>query len=211
VPSLSELIFPPLCWHCQEKSDTKEQLFCAACRPFFELIPPQERCPYCFCEEEAGVSCATCRQSGVLLRMAAALPAIGPVKTLVREVKYGRTPFLIKSGAAFMLLQFFHLAWPQPDWLIPVPKRLWFKSKNHATLLAEELAKALGAPLLKCVGRHLIQQNENPYFFKSGHSLADQTLLIVDDLIDSGTTMRQMAEVLKAGYPKRIYGLALAA
>ena len=141
---LSEALFPPLCLHCGDKTAQNRHLFCKGCTPFFELIDPSSRCPYCFAENDGRRPCSECVQKKRWhVHIASACDYLGAVTSLVKKLKYGRMPYLAKTGSAFMLTQLFRLDWKTPDLIIPVPRRHWFQGMNHAELLASALAKSL--------------------------------------------------------------------
>ncbi len=154
IKSGIHLIFPPLCLHCDERINHGERLFCTACATFFELIDPGSRCIYCFAENEGRAPCTECvRKKRWGTKLAASLDYLGAVTSLVKGIKYGRMPYLAKTAGAFMAAQFFHLQWPTPDLIIPVPRRQWFQGENHAHLLAKNLAVRLGTRALPLIRR----------------------------------------------------------
>ena len=165
VKLLSDLAFPPLCVHCQGPTAKAGHLFCKGCTGFFELIDPQSRCPYCFAENDGRRPCPECVQKKRWqLKMASALDYLGAVSSLVKQLKYGRMPYLAQTGGQFLVAQFFRLKWPLPDMIVPVPRRHWFQGVNHALLLSQCLARSLGIPCRPLVKR------------KSGRSFASSPL-----------------------------------
>ncbi len=221
-----EFIYPPLCLHCQERVEHRKRLFCKGCAAFFELIDPKSRCPYCFGEEVAshGGPCSECiRKRRFTVKMASALDYMGPISTLVKQMKYGRMPYLAKTASAFMLAQYERLKWPHPDLIIPVPRRHWFQGMNHAELLAQQLAKRLNSqcqPLIKRRAGDLSQarltqaQREalpsSGFYLKKESILDEKTILLVDDVITTGTTLRRCAEALSETFPAKVLAFSLA-
>ncbi len=218
------LVFPPICIHCEERVENGRHLFCAGCTGFFELIDPSCRCVYCFVEHGTDYPCPECvrkRRWGV--KIASALDYLGPVSSLVKQMKYGRMPYLAKTASAFMLAQFCRLGWPAPDLIIPVPRRHWFQGMNHAGLLAHHLAQGLQTtclPLIKRRAGDLSQarlskgQRESlpaaSFYLKRGCALDEKVILLVDDVVTTGTTLRRCAETVSEGFPAQIYALSLA-
>lgn len=221
---LSNFIFPPLCLHCAEKTNEGHLLFCKGCVGFFELIDPHSRCPYCFTENEGRHPCQECVQKRRWqVKMASALDYLGAVSSLVKQLKYGRMPYLAKTCSDFLVAQFFRLEWPMPDLIVPVPGRYLFHGINHAYRLGQCLAKILNVPyssILKRKAGDLSQarlskeQRESlspaSFYLKKTAHLADQCILLVDDVITTGTTLRLCAGALSEGYPAKIYALSLA-
>jgi predicted amidophosphoribosyltransferase len=221
--ALLNWLFPPLCLHCEEKLQIGGLLFCQGCAGFFELIDPKTRCPYCFAENEAHGPCRKCYQKKRLtLHMASSLDYLGPVATLVQKMKNGLMPHLAKTAEAFMTAQWIKLGWPQPNLIIPVPKRYCFQGYSHSALLTQELAKRLNSPcldVLKRVGSKLshakLSENQKERFelsfkLKKEIDIEGKILLLVDDHIITGITMRKCAEALLDGFPSKIYALSFA-
>ncbi len=198
---LTSLVFPSLCLHCQKKS---KNLFCQGCAGFFELIDPSNRCRYCFAQNENRAACLTCvKKMRWQLSIASALDYFEPVATLVKRLKYGKMPHLAKTAAAFMVVQHARMNWPEPDLIVPVPSRLWFRGTNHASLLASSVAQYFGKPWCTIVGRkpgdlsqgHLSQkQRENlskkNFYLKQSTNVIDKTILLIDDVVATGNTLR---------------------
>lgn len=199
-------------------------LFCKGCASFFELIDPMSRCPYCFRENDGKRPCPECiRKKRWGLKMGAALDYVGPVMTLVKKLKYGKIPYLAKTASAFMTAQFFQLEWPIPDVIIPVPRRHWFLGVNHAALLAKKLANSLSTTSVELIKRRVgdlsqarlsKEQREalavTSFYLKKETYLNEKSVLIVDDVITTGTTMHRCIEVISGAFPKKIYALSLA-
>lgn len=133
-------------------------------------------------------------------------------------------PYLAKTGAAFMVAQFMRLEWPNPDFIVPVPRRNWFQGRNHAHLLALYFAKNFGkkpSSLIKRKVGDLSQarlsktQREQLlvssfYLKKKQAPVEGKIILLIDDVMTSGTTLRHCAETLSQGYASKIYALTLA-
>jgi competence protein ComFC len=219
---LSELIFPSLCIHCEIK--TAGTLFCKGCSCFFELIDPQSRCPYCFAENDGRRPCQECVQKRRWqLKMASALDYLGAVSSLIKALKYGRMPYLAETGGHFLVMQFYRLGWPLPDLIIPVPRRNWFHGINHAHLLAQCIAKNLNVPCKPYIKRRAgdlsqarltKEQREelssSSFYLKNKAPVEDKTILLIDDVITTGTTLRRCAEAFAESYPAGLYALSLA-
>ncbi|MCH9625526.1 MAG: hypothetical protein S4CHLAM123_07020 [Chlamydiales bacterium] len=221
---LLDFIFPPLCLHCGIDLKSQKRLFCDHCSSDFQLLHVQNRCPYCFSEQQSASPCSECiEHKKWQVRMGSALEYTGAVKTLVKQLKKGDMPYLAKTGAAFLLLQLTALKWPLPDVIVPVPARGLFQQRNHASLLASHLAKALQvesqplvkrragdlsqAKLSKVQREQLLAQN---FYLKKNTVLDHQTVLLVDDVFTTGTTLRHSASALWTAFPKKIYALSLA-
>lgn len=226
--ALLYLVFPPICLHCGDPIEEKSLIFCCDCLGRLEPIDPLERCPYCFSadfylEKKVCPECFRC--TPLLNRIAAAFDYIGPAADLVKEMKYGNRPYLAKGAAAYMAAQFYRLDWPTPDYIIPVPLPLtrWIqRGYNQSHLLAESLSKFLNRPLLNGLHRicgdfsqaglsreQRMALSPSSFRFTKKVNLEDKCLLLVDDVMTTGSTLRCCAEILLEECPKSIYGLTV--
>src|SRR5258708_4363651 len=80
---LLQILYPPLCLHCEETLETKQRLLCFTCLELLSPIDPEHRCKTCFAECKEKNRCHRCAsRTTVIHRQAAACEAIGPAKTL---------------------------------------------------------------------------------------------------------------------------------
>lgn len=217
------LIFPKLCLHCKAVLEKKKRL-CADCLKEFELIPPETRCLHCFSAlEEQRQVCLLCRRKPLpLRRVAAAFEQIGPAASLLSQFR-GSQHYLAKEIAAFLLVQFYKLQWPLPDLITAVPSSFLSrleKGYHPSFLIAKELGKMVDRPAHLLLKRRwtapssqalsIEKRKELPvdtFTWKKRISIADQTLLIIDDLLVTGTSLSHTATQLQEGCPKALYGL----
>lgn len=226
IKSCLDLIYPPLCLHCNETLYTENQLLCTHCFDLLELIDIKLHCPACFTLKPAikkhfCLTCATKKSS--LTSLGAAFEYKGAAATLIKGFKYGNKPYLAGGLAGFMAAQFIELNWPLPDLIIPVPQSLsrrLTRGYNQAELLASNLSILLQRPVLKALSRksddysqaglsisQRMQLNGKTIFLKKNHLLQDKIILLIDDVLTTGTTLKKCAEALLEGYPKSIYAL----
>lgn len=221
------LVYPPKCVNCNEITTHDQPWLCSHCLSLLELINPEERCFSCFGSRNADHSkhCKNCREGHTLFTgIGAAFDYIGPAAALIKRLKYGNQPYLAEGLGAFLVAQFTHLNWPLPDVIIPVPLSLthWFdRGYNQSALLAGEMSKILMIPVWDVLQREsgdysqagltLAQRKSlegKRFTLRKGFSLEDKTVLLVDDVITSGSTLNKCAEVLAQGCPASLYALA---
>lgn len=211
MTKISHFFFPSLCLHCQNVTEKTTHLFCSGCLPYFELLEPKHY--------------PTEWSKQWQIPLSAALPYLGPVSSLVKKLKFGQMPFLAKTAAAFLTTQFHRLGWPLPDLLVPVPRpplRSLYYGINHAKLITKHLGKSLNLPgytFLRRKGGDYPQARLNPkqreatlqgsFYLLKPHEIEDKTLLVVDDVITTGTTLKCAVETLLTGFPRKIYVLTL--
>lgn len=223
--SFLNLLYPPLCLHCERDKD-KDFLFCSQCAMMLELIDPSNRCPGCFTESDGKSMCDECRQRRrVIYRMGAAFDYMGPAATIVKQMKYGDRPYLAKGAGAYLVAQLIRLDWPIPDLIIPVPltrMHWWERGFNQAALLAKEVGEGLNCPVKEVLRRssgdfsqaglnpeQRRQLNSTSFSLIEGITIRDCCVLLIDDVMTTGSTLQQCAEVLVEGFPASIYALTV--
>ena len=197
------ILFPALCLHCNEPIEQKKHLFCSGCLPYFELYQPHIR----FSLGDLNVP------------VAAALEYIGPTQTFVNKLNTGQSPYLAKTAAAFMTTQLCQLGW-EFDGIVPVARsrvRVLLRGIDHTREMAQELSKNLSCPVfpvLRRRGGEFPQGRLNPQqrerLTRASFSLGGpKKILLIDDVLTTGATLRAAAETLFEAYPAKIYALTL--
>lgn len=124
-----------------------------------------------------------------------------------------------------MAYQFLQLEWPKPDLIVPIPLTFTHqlsRGYNQSLLLAEELGKILDIPVKSILKRKFgdysqaglsfkqrVALAENTFSLKDKNSIQDLTILLIDDVVTTGTTLKLAAEALQEGFPSHIYGMTL--
>jgi ComF family protein len=155
--------------------------------------------------------------------MAAAFNYEGPAASLVKRLKYGNQPYLAKGMAGFLVAQLDRLGWPMPDALIPVPLSFgrWLeRGYNQSAVLAEEMGVLLQCPVLHALKRQsgdfsqaalpLEKRKEldgSRFKIIPGCNLENKVVLVIDDVLTSGSTLKRCAEILNEQNPKEMYAL----
>jgi ComF family protein len=110
--------------------------------------------------------------------------------------------------------------------VVPVPLHWWrhfTRGYNQSGILAEGLAKGLGLPVRRCLRRVRAtpaQTQQTPagrwenvrgaFRIRRRTSLAGKTILLVDDVLTTGSTCNEAARTLKAAGAARVVVAALA-
>lgn len=225
--SILDFIYPKHCLHCGLKILPSSSLLCEGCSTLLTFLNPERRCPTCFfISNSQGHTCRRCRDdSSFYYRKAAAFEYAGPAASLIKKLKYENEPYLVKYAGAFLAMQWERLAWPVPDAIVPVPlpfNRKIVRGYNQTELLAKELGKILQVPVWNILGRksgefsqaalNLEQRKlvkKESFFLKKGYSLTDKTLLVIDDVMTTGSTLKKCSEVLIEGCPSQLFALTV--
>jgi ComF family protein len=223
--SLTHLLFPATCLHCQECLPPQHPFLCSLCSTLLEFIDSNDRCLTCFNVKKpiSTHQCEYCKKfPSLFFRQASVFDYLGPAQSLVKHFKYGNQPYLAKGMGAFLVMQLARLQWALPDFLVPVPLSLshWLqRGYNQSFLLAEEMSKLLNIPVLDCLKRTSNDYSQAALSFKQREKLKqvfllknltqiqDKRILLIDDVITTGRTLQKCAEALSEGFPGTLYAL----
>lgn len=225
-----DLIFPIRCALCDEiiPFDRRKEGICDRCRPRIRYI----REPFCMrCGRQLGKDqeeyCEDCSRREHVFAQNVTLYDYGSVADSLFRFKYrGRQEYAAFYGRELYEGYREWLEARKPEALVPVPchsSRRRQRGYNQAELLAESLSAVSGIP----VKRDLIQrsrktgpqknltlrerQNNLKKAFKiCQNDVKLNTIVIIDDIYTTGSTMDAMAEELHRNGVRKIYGMALA-
>lgn len=224
---LLDLLFPTRCPVCDRVLPLGEQI-CPQCAKNLKLI----QSPFCRkCGKALPDSrqeyCGDCEQGTHLFREGRALYEYPCIRKSVYRFKYGgRKEYALFYGDEIARhLGKVILSW-KPDALIPVPLHSSRKRKrgyNQAGALAAEVGKRLEIPVLsglivrvknttplKLLTPAMRQNNLKRAFKICGNVVKLNTIIIIDDIYTTGSTVDAMAAVLQEAGIKHVYFIALA-
>lgn len=201
-------LLPHECFLCLAASN--EQLLCPACRDSLPIMPA-ERCPICALPTPGAAVCGAClKRPPHFDESHAVFRYEFPVDTLIHALKYGHR----LASADFLATALLEAApGARPDLIIPVPlapKRLAKRGFNQAVELARRLARNWDVPLdTREVARAIdtLPQASLPWkeraknirhAFSCSCDLSGKSVLVVDDVMTTGTTLNELAGTLKA-------------
>ncbi len=149
-----------------------------------------------------------------------------PLSTAITRFKYGGRGELSRPLAALLLPALRELSLPPHATFVPVPlhaRRLAERGYNQAGLVAQDLARALDrscSPRLLARTRDTAHQvgksrgdrmsNAQGAFALRRAARPDVEVVLVDDVITTGATVRACAQALADGGVKLLYVVALA-
>lgn len=227
------LIFPSFCRLCSTPlGGAGERVVCREC--LGSLV--SRRGPICLCcgrfIEGAGEDhvCAKCLDRAPAFARHRSCGRYGGVlKDLILLFKYGRVSVLspVLARYAAESLGGDEGVWEGLDYIVPVPlhrKRRRERGFNQSQLLARDLARIQGFPVLE---RCLVKVRNVPpqtslegagregnvrgaYAAKGTRKIAGKTLLLVDDVFTTGSTLRECSRILLSAGAREIRALTLA-
>lgn len=224
-----DVLFPVRCLGCG-KYDT---WICKECLAKI-IIQPQQVCP--ICEKRTtpcGETCFGCldkkRLDGLL---AVSSYQNELMRNAVHYCKYRFIPDLHEPLGELMLGALQSFAIPLPELIIPVPlhpRRMRWRGFNQAELLAQYLGNNL-APALPLeisvgnltrkkyttpqmnLGEYLNRKENviNAFEVTNPELLKNKTILLVDDIATTGSTLFECARILKKAGAKKVTAIVLA-
>lgn len=220
-------LFPQQCLGCSEVLPPSSRVICEHCSTLFERMEPENACECCgdSLHPQELSRCNTCHfYPPPYVAMHAMFEYSGTPRALVKHLKYANLPHLAEGMGAILAVGFLELEWPKPDFLIPVPlakHRLWKRGYNQSDLLASSLGRILKIPVL----HHALQRKHagpsqsslpleqrlrlraEDFYLHAAATIQHKTLLVIDDVHTTGTTLNCCAEALLEAAPKALYAL----
>ncbi len=225
---LLKQLLPPACPLCSQTLPTAwSEPFCADCLAQICSLPTG-RCSCCalpFAATESSTHlCARCIKQPPVFQAVYALGLYqGALRTAIHQFKFNHRVLL--DRALGELLNRVIPAAVEPDLLVAVPlakKRLQGRSFNQSLLLARELARYRRRPVVVDL---LVKQNETlpqqnlvaaerqrnlQGVFHCRKQLAGERILLVDDVMTTGATLRACSETLRRAGAGEIQAAVLA-
>lgn len=217
--AVSDLFFPPFCLGCNSHlASSLPPLFCPSCAQTIAFVEPP-LCPICgrgFPNSTNGDHlCSGClSEKRHYDRARALLYFTGATKTAVHAFKYNGSSACIESFKKLAHTVNLSVVLNGVDIITPVPlhfQRLQERGFNQALFLARAFFTAVGIPILPDL---LVRSRQTvPQVLLSGHDrrrnlknafstntpvpLTGKTVLLVDDVYTTGTSVNECARVLK--------------
>ncbi|MBF0610237.1 MAG: ComF family protein [Magnetococcales bacterium] len=198
---------------------------CLACRQGLPRLG-QDICPRCgHYSGQQGGGCPLCHGSDAPDVFYCAYLYETAMMKLIHQFKYQDRPWLAGMLADLIWISLADsLQWEEPDLILPVPLHPWkliARRYNQSALLAGEVAKRLHRPLVtnrlfrirmtpsqSRLDRAARQVNLKDAF--RAQQVAGKAVLLVDDVMTTGATLREATRALKQAEAKRVALLCLA-
>jgi ComF family protein len=214
-------VYPPYCGGCGKFGDR----WCTDCQTHLEALP-KEICPRCgdFCP--AGGLCERCSEDPpAFVELRSAFVFKGPVRKAIHRLKYNRDLGLGEALARHLIGLPEIKNWSL-DCVTSVPlshAHLSDRGYNQSNLLARPLALARQIPFLPQALRRTRETqtqvglsakerdiNVRDAFWANADLVKNKTVVVIDDVTTTGSTIRACASALHAAGALSVYGLTLA-
>ena len=222
-----DLVFPRRCVVCDRPIDRRRAGVCTTCVNKIIYIKD----PYCMkcgkqLKDENEEFCEDCRKRKHVFVQGVALYDYGSMSDSIYRFKYiGRQEYGEFYGYDMYRKKGKWLRAIKPDALIPVPihsSRKRSRGYNQAQLIAEALSTCSGIPVCNTLiartrktkpQKNLTEQERQNNLKKAFKILQNDvkldTIVIIDDVYTTGSTIDAMTEVLHRAGVAKIYFLAL--
>lgn len=215
---LLDFALPPRCAGCGEVIE-EVGAFCPPCWSNMEWLGNSgcQRCGLPLAGTEID-TCGRClAQPPRLDRIRAAVAYDELPRSIALKLKYGRKVALARTMARYMAP--LRGEWPDDAIVVPVPLhrwRLWGRGFNQSALVARELARRWGlrseVAALRRVKRtrplkglnHRQRRKAVSGAFKSASDVSGRTVILVDDVLTSGSTAEACARALQRAGAGRV-------
>ena len=228
---IASLLYPPSCTICSGPVDLGEYL-CPECEAKISRIVP----PFCAkCSEPfdgaitTTFACANCAQRALYFDAAvSAYRSRGIVRHVMLNFKYGRQIHLRHLVARWLVAAFDdeRLRERRFDAIVPVPlhpAKQRERGFNQAALLAEWLSTHLALPLRPVLQRvrftttqtafdraERMQNLRNAFRLRKNADVRKLRVLLIDDVLTTGSTLSECARVLKKAGAQSVYAATAA-
>lgn len=200
---------PPLCVGC----GIEGQSLCELCATS-EILPFGERCWSCGSLSLRCRTCRRCRRHGPPRHMWITTDYQGLAARLMSDFKFGHNRAAGRAVAALMGETFLGYNREVADYLvIPIPtatSRVRARGFDHSVLLAKAIAADLGFRMSCSLIRHgqsrqigsgrqaRLAQAAGNFSVKQPNSIKGRHILLIDDVVTTGATIREAAKILRA-------------
>lgn len=212
---------PPPCVGCGIEGSA----LCVACSES-EILPYGCRCWRCGAITRLPHACKSCRSFGGPRCVWLTTQYDGLAKELMQVYKFGQQRIAARALVGLMVQTFEHPNYAKQNYLIvPVPtatKRIRERGFGHSELLAKLIAQKLNLSSCKALGRlgqkHQIgssrsarlTQPKGNYYVRYPERIKGCNILLIDDVLTTGATLRAATKVLRGAGAKRVDALVFA-
>lgn len=217
-------VAPAQCIICGVEGTT----FCPACAAA-EIIAYGERCWSCGAANQGGRTCRKCRKSSPRF-VWLSTNYEGAAKKLINVYKFSGQRAAAKSLATLTSQTLYDFVSEDElaklNYLIvPIPtasSRRRQRGFDHVELLAKQIVRRTGLERIDALGRlgqsrqlgarrHIrLKQAEGKYYVRLPYLIKDRNILLVDDVVTTGATLRAATKALRQAGAKRIDALIFA-
>jgi ComF family protein len=221
LKAIWDILFPKKCINCGREG----QYLCDDCLSLIEINPFN----YCLCEKlEKRSKCGNCQNRNLDKILSATSFNNKIVKEAIHKFKYGYIEELSVPLSLLILnhLQIIDCQIDKSFIIVPVPMHIK-KKRRRGFNQSEEISKIISSSTTIPLSTTLIKTKETKpqmelnraerienikdcFEIKDKNEIGNKTILLIDDVYTTGTTMDQCAKVLKENGAREVWGLTVA-
>lgn len=217
IDSALELFAPFDCVRCKREG----KLVCRECAGIIAK-PKISACALCNVLTSDFQLCSTCRRKTKLHGVLVASRYEGEIKILIRMLKYERAQAASRFLADFLVPLVRTRQYDLITWVPVSSRRFRERGYNQAKLIAKKLSVHVQVPYAETLGRlgHerqvgtdrkvRISQLKGKIYCTRPARLKNKRILIIDDVVTTGATLSECADVLAKAGTKSVWGAAVA-
>ncbi|MCX7928752.1 MAG: ComF family protein [Patescibacteria group bacterium] len=221
--NIIDFLFPKKCFGCGALGN----YFCKICAQ--SLLVQKQICIECFRPSVDGKTHFRCQKKFSLDGFTIAYVYEGAIKKALTSLKYKFAYDIAFELAKMVVIRLLEISFLFPDnsLIIPVPlykKRENWRGFNQSEILAKELAKFIEYEhkigLIVKIKDHKVQARlsrterlknaKNIYKVLDQKGIYGRNIILVDDVVTTGATLREIGKVLKINGAKSVWGVAIA-
>ncbi|MBN2017219.1 MAG: ComF family protein [Candidatus Cloacimonetes bacterium] len=226
ITSVANLLFPPMCFSCNERLENST-ILCNNC--IDQLIDLEGiRCTFCHKEISHGFICDECKTIYPFDEVVCAYMYNSPIQSMIHHFKYNEFKKIGTYLGKRLADKLSHYDFTRnTDYIIPVPlhrTKERFRGFNQAEIIAKAISKSIKIPILSDVIRrkkftqtqtkldHTEREKNvaDAFILKDSEILKKKSILLVDDVLTTGSTMKSIALLLKENLAAHVYVCTLA-
>jgi ComF family protein len=234
--ALADFCWPPSCLLCHRSIENADRVVCDLCLD--SIISHSLVCRRCGSSLQQTTEtrarpggtprglCPDCQQvDPPFVRARSCGPHVPPLSSLLYYFKYRHRPDLSALLGSLLEPVFWASEWESVDAVVAVPTtwwRTWRRGYNQADLLAKDLSERIRIPYRggalrrrgsgTQVGSGLLSRSRNvrgAFVVRDNRDLLHKNVLLVDDVLTTGATAREVTDVLIAAGVRKVYLLTL--
>lgn len=210
IEGLFNIFAPHECLGCRKEGS----LLCYECGTGLSAVPP--RCYVCHRWEEASRTCRACRRHTSIHSLWAVARYEGVAKDLLHRLKFERSRAAARPVAELLAARCLAEDDIVVTYVPTASSRVRQRGYDQAALIARELSRRLGCPLVPCLVRSGTQrqvgqtrqvrrqQMEGAFRVVRPQVLHGKHVLLVDDVLTTGATCESAARMLRQAGAKRV-------
>jgi len=231
IEEILDFLYPPRCIVCGDIAFkiNNDKVLCRKCRKCIPWIEDMSRCPYCSAPSEKGRVCSVCKGKEKMYKKAISVFEYSDVKNTVENYKFKGNKYLsvsIGSVMADYAKKFYPDILSECELICPVPihsTRFAERGFDQSELLGRVISEKSGIKYADALVRiratgpqslikgYSLREANVKGAFKAVKDVKGKTVLLIDDVLTTGSSANECTKALLAEGAKEVYVFTFAA